>query len=435
LLGGDPLERVGDAVVKNKLFDRRGAPSPALLAWACMAFCSCVWATACSETPASAPAKPKQTSSSKAKPDASMGASGAGGSSAKARDAGTAGKGAGGADASAALDAGDSGLSPGHIVTDGGLDCSTVIAGELPSELSCTGLYADIVTKEIASGVQAFAPAHPLWSDGADKQRWIYLPEGMKIDSSMPDEWHFPVGTKLFKEFSWKGHRVETRMFWKAAEGRWLKTAYHWNADESMATRFAGGAVDVAGETYYIPAPKDCDQCHKGRDDRALGFEAVSLGLSGATGLTLAELVKQDLLTDPPAKTELTIGDDGTGKAAAALGWLHVNCGVSCHSANTNADAYKTDMFLRLSADTLDGRSPADFDTIKTTVGVATKTLRWVGHQRIAPGSVTNSFLYTLISKRDPANMKDQMPPIASRVVDTEGMALVEAWIRALPAP
>jgi hypothetical protein len=291
-----------------------------------------------------------------------------------------------------------------------------------------------VATKELAPGVQAYTPAHVLWSDGAEKERWIYLPQGTQIDNSDPDEWHFPVGTKLFKQFSHNGHRAETRLFWKAAEGRWLKTAYQWNADETAATRFAGGDVDVAGDTYYIPSPKECDQCHKGRDDRALGFEQVSLGLPEAQGLTLSELVRQGLLSQPPARTDLQIGDDGTGHAPAALGWLHVNCGVSCHSSNSNADAYKTNMFLRLSADQLDGRSSADFDSIRTTVGVATRTPRWLGHQRIAPGSPGDSFLYTLANMRNPANMKDQMPPIASRMVDSDDLALVATWIESMPS-
>ena len=53
----------------------------------------------------------------------------------------------------------------------------------------------------------------------------------------------------------------------------------------------------------------------------------------------------------------------------------------------------------------------------------------------VVPGDPDNSLLYQLISKRDPANPKDQMPPIASRVVDDDGIAAVEDWINSLPAP
>ena len=36
------------------------------------------------------------------------------------------------------------------------------------------------------------------------------------------DEWHFPVGTKVWKEFSRDGKRLETRLFWKTEPNGWL---------------------------------------------------------------------------------------------------------------------------------------------------------------------------------------------------------------------
>jgi len=400
----------------------RRPSQPRLLAR--VAACALTWLAACGGDGASSGTKPKSASSTKA------GAHDAG-STTKA-DAGTradAGKGTGGA---RAPDGGSSAATGVLPASDAGASCGVLT--DLPDDFACTGLYSDVASKELAPGIQAYTPAHVLWSDGADKERWILLPDGTQIDNTDPDEWHFPVGTKLWKQFSHKGHRVETRLFWKAGEGRWLKTAYHWNADETAATRFAGGDVDVAGDTYYIPQPKECEQCHKGRDDRALGFEQVSLGLPEAQGLTLAELVRQGLLTQPPASTDLAIGDDGTGKAAPALGWLHVNCGVSCHNQNSNSDAFKTGMFLRLPVAAADGSSTASVDSLSTTVNVATRTPRWLGHQRITPGSPENSFVYTLANTRNPGNMKDQMPPIASRVVDDADLALVSAWIEAMPS-
>jgi hypothetical protein len=329
---------------------------------------------------------------------------------------------------------GDGGRTPRDSgASAGGHDCVEV-PNQPPELLSCAGLYADIEAKDVEADVHEFAPAHELWSDGAEKQRWIHLPEGTQIDSSDPGDFRFPVGTKLFKEFSWNGHRVETRMFWKTGEGRWLKAAYHWNEDETAAVRFAGGEVDVAGETYYIPSAKECDQCHKGRADRALGFELISLGLSGASGLTLDELIERGLLSETPAQTELEIGDDGTGNAAAALGWLHVNCGVSCHNGNPAAEGYSSDLRLRLPADGVFGGSTAGVDALTTTVDIPAQTPRWSDRTRIVPGSPEDSLLYVLASTRDPAKPKDQMPPIASRRVHDDGLRLLEAWISSMPA-
>ena len=55
-----------------------------------------------------------------------------------------------------------------------------------PSNLVCTGLYANVETKEMAPGVHSYAPAVALWADHAEKQRWIFLPAGTKIDASKP---------------------------------------------------------------------------------------------------------------------------------------------------------------------------------------------------------------------------------------------------------
>ena len=367
-------------------------------------------------------------------PDASGpvagGSSGRGGSNSGGRGGGS-GASPAGSSGSAPVSGSDSGPpEPG----DEPQACPDVAPDTLPELLSCTGLYADIASKDVASRVVPFAPAVQLWSDGAAKERWIHLPEGTQIDSSAPDAWKFPIGTKLFKEFSHKGHRVETRLFWKIGEGRWVKTSYHWNADETEATRFAGGDVDVAGDKYYIPSAKECDQCHKGRDDRALGFEAGLMGLPGATGLTLAHLADQGLLSDPPAATALTIGDDGTGKAAAALGWLHVNCGVSCHNANPASEGYSSRLQLHLLAEQLDGAAVTGVAARTTTIGVDARTPRWLGKKRITPGSPEQSLVHELPSMRIPARPKDQMPPIASRVVDADGVRVLADWIRSMPS-
>jgi hypothetical protein len=352
---------------------------------------------------------------------------GAGGSKVRSMAGATAGR---AAPPSAGRSAGNVGVQTGP-----GPECNDMAAtDQVPNELSCTGLYADIAQKQLAPGMRFFAPALQLWSDGADKQRWIYLPEGTQIDTAVADAWGFPVGTKLFKEFSWQGHRVETRMFWKAEDDLWLKASYHWNEAETSATRFPGGEVDVAGHTYYIPSPKECDQCHKGRADRALGFELISLALPGAEGLTLSELITQGLLSAAPSDGQFAIGDDGTGHAAPALSWLHINCGVSCHNDNSSAEGYSSDLRLRLPSEAIEGGSSAGFDALQTTVGVGAHTPRLRGRIRIVPGSPQDSLLYNLASTRDLANPKNQMPPIASRVLDNDGLMLIEAWIRSMSA-
>lgn len=307
-------------------------------------------------------------------------------------------------------------------------------AGVPAPTLECAGLYSDFASKTVAPTMHPYAPAVPLWSDGAEKQRWIELPAGKKIDATDPNEWVFPVGTKVFKQFSYGGRRVETRLFEKVAPNQWVHATYAWN-DTETATRLSYGesVTTPDGGSWLIPSGQDCEACHFGRSDRILGFEAVNLGLPGASGYTLARLVQEGLVTPAPASTSLVVGDDGTGLDGPALSWLHVNCGVTCHNANEGSTAYGAGMRLRLDPRWLDGSPPtSSWDPIRTAVSVPCTSGSFAGQPRIAPGDPSASVLVQLISTRGGL----QMPPAPlSRLVDTPDVAAVKAWVAALPGP
>jgi hypothetical protein len=321
---------------------------------------------------------------------------------------------------------------------DGGPDAGA----QAPQTLKCTGLYDVWSTKQIASAVKEYAPAHPLWSDGAVKTRWVLLPAGQKIDTTDMDEWVFPVGTKFWKQFVVGGAKVETRYYAKIGATTWIRATYKWNATEDDAARLDTG--EWAGATdggdpgsYEIPSVGKCDTCHQGRTDKILGFDVVNLGLSGASGITLASLVNDGLLTAPPPATSLTIPEDTTGHAAPALGWLHTNCGITCHNSNPQSACYAKLMNLRLSYDEL---HPADGGAATVANLAAYQTTYDVGanlgaapNKRIAPGDSAHSAISYLIGRRDPTNFNGQMPPIDSHQVDVAHVAEVNAWIDALP--
>src|SRR5882672_4468441 len=109
--------------------------------------------------------------------------------------------------------------------------CSEPSPGRLsqePAKLSATGLFADLPSESLVEGVVAYRPQFELWSDGASKRRWIYLPPGTRIDSSDMDAWQFPEGTKFWKEFTRDGVRVETRLLHKVGPqaGDWVGVSY-----------------------------------------------------------------------------------------------------------------------------------------------------------------------------------------------------------------
>ncbi len=348
-------------------------------------------------------------------------------------------------DGDVSRDGGDASAGADVLPAEGGSDAACAGESVPPSTLACTGLYTDLASKTITPGVQPYTPAVVLWADNAEKMRWIQLPPGTQIDASNPNEWTFPIGTKVWKEFSKYGKRVETRLFQKIDSGPppyWVHATYAWNADESAAIASSGGDIvlDSDGGTYHIPTFGECESCHDGRTDHILGFEQVALGLQGAEGLTLSELVQKGLIAPVPAQTQLTIGDDGTGAAAAALGWLHINCGVACHNGNSNSTAYGAGMRLRLDPTLLDGRAvtASTFDSLETTLGVLATTPAWIQPTqwtRIVPGDATDSLLVQLISNRGSDNVVGgQMPPIASYIVDTDDVANVVNWIDKMPS-
>jgi hypothetical protein len=302
---------------------------------------------------------------------------------------------------------------------------------EPPASLACTGLYSSVADKLVSPEVREFAPADQLWTDGAEKRRWIWLPPGTVVDTSNPNEWSFPVGTKTWKEFTRDGKRVETRLFHKVeqdAAERWIWASYRWRDDQTQAD-FTWGGVDVptaTGTPHYIPNSEECLTCHKGRADRLLGFEAALLGLPGAQGMSLTSLAAEGRLSSPPIRTAYTIPDDGTGLAPPVISWLHVNCGISCHNENPNSKAAVSAQFLRIDARQLDSLAPVtEWNVLKTTLNQKAITA-YAGAVRIVPGAPERSLLLRLASSRGTV---DQMPALGTRVVDPVPLRMVRDWI------
>ena len=312
-----------------------------------------------------------------------------------------------------------------------GIDCTPV--DDHPVQLGCTGLYSDWTSRTIASDIQPFdpGPGLHLWADGAEKSRWIWLPPGTQIDTTNMDEWVFPVGTRFWKEFRLNGLRVETRLMIKRGDGSWFRTTYAWSQDQSSAPELTTGATNVFGTTYEIPAQDRCRLCHQGRVDNALGFEVVGLSAASATGLTMAALVANGLVTEAPQSPVVIPGDPTD---AAALGWLHANCGTACHNGSPGALAGFTGLQMRLNVAQLGSVQATDTFTTAYNVPSGFQPFDGAGFLRITPGSSATSSIPYRDGTRDATDdLRVQMPPFETHVVDATGVALVRAWIDAMP--
>jgi hypothetical protein len=341
----------------------------------------------------------------------------------------------------------------------------------IPAALACTGLYSDWESLTLAPDVRPYQPGVTMWADGATSLRWIWLPPGSRIVATDPNNWVFPVGTKIWQELSLFGTRIETRFLWKeAAQGGWFRTTFAWASNLSAAPALTVGMPNARGLPYEIPAVSACEKCHSGASDFVLGFEEIGLAMPQSSGLNLRALEQMGLLMNPPAVAPVIPGDP---TASGALAFLHANCGTSCHNRNNDAQAGQVGMFLKLTVDATGALPPTaqQTDTWLTSykvpslftpggyvvdagapVGAAADAGDSGGESesgsptvnvtpappvdgrgaflRLAPGDVAHSMIAWRTGRRDGTT---QMPPIATHVVDLRDMNLLDAWVAALP--
>jgi hypothetical protein len=286
--------------------------------------------------------------------------------------------------------------------------------GKLPERLSLTGLYAPETSDVLAGDVWSFRPRFELWSDGASKRRFIRLPPGARIDTSDMDSWQLPVDTKLWKEFTRDGIRVETRLL-QRLPGGWIGLAYLWQKDGSDAIAAPYGAIDALGTPHNVPASNECDGCHGGRSSHVLGFSAVQLAQPPeADSLSLDELVRRELLSHAPDVPPHVPGNE---TEQAALGYLHANCS-HCHNASrpsrAGARCFDPENDLDFSLRANEGTAASETSAYRTTTDA------------VEPGRPDDSSLIELVSQR---SRFKQMPPLATEVVDTTAVALLRRWI------
>lgn len=304
-----------------------------------------------------------------------------------------------------------------------------------PRFLSETGLFVRGSTDTIVPGILSFTPQYPLWSDGTSKRRWISLPPGSRIDASRPDAWEFPVGTRLWKEFSY-GRRVETRMIERLRDGSWRFAVYVWSEDgrnAELAPSAGIRALPVDGAPrgrYIVPAEADCRACHEGAAVPVLGFSALQLSPdrdplaphaeTPAPGdMDLPTLVARGLLRNLPRSLidqPPRIPADSAVERAA-LGYLHANCG-HCHSDPRETDAgVPLDLVLAQSV-----ARPQGAASLRASLFGAPSRYQSAGAHAAERAQV----LTMRMRSRD---RRVQMPPLGTQVPDLIGLSLIERWI------
>ncbi len=297
--------------------------------------------------------------------------------------------------------------------------------GPFPTRLSATGCVDPKDATKPAAGLIPYGVNAPLWSDSADKERFLAVPDGTTVTVGSDGVLEPPPGSVAVKSFLLEGRRVETRLFMRHPDGSWAGYTYEWNAEGTDAVLLDAGKVkQVAGRTWTFPSRADCMQCHNATAGHVLGLEVAQLngdfvypGDRRANQLRTLEHIGVLMLPGAPdTLPRLSTYDGETSPEARARAYLHANCAM-CHRPSGL------------------GRGTADlrFTTPLAQAGICDMPpelgdLGVPGAKLVAPGHPESS----LVSLRMHARDTFQMPPLATREVDTAGTALVDAWIASL---
>jgi uncharacterized repeat protein (TIGR03806 family) len=316
-------------------------------------------------------------------------------------------------------------------------------------KLSQYALFAgDPAALRPAEGVIPYDLNSPLFSDYAEKYRFIKLPPGAHATYRASDVFEFPVDTVIAKTFVYprdvrdpsKGRRlIETRILKHEPDG-WVGLPYVWNGDQTEATLdVAGDTIDVSwihndgrprSSNYIIPNVNQCKGCHKaGETMKPIGPKARHLNRDFAYAQgkenQLAYWTRRGALVGAPPPAEaprLAAWDDPKSGTLdeRARAWLEINC-AHCH--NPEGPARNSGLDLLASQ-----HNPTAFGVSKPPVaaGIGSGGRDY----DIVPGQPDRSILAYRIASTHPGVM---MPELGKRLVHEEGVALVRQWIAAMP--
>lgn len=312
-----------------------------------------------------------------------------------------------------------------------------------PAQLSAFGFFDDAAAQRPAAGVVAFAPATPLFSDFAEKYRFVYLPEGTSAAYDPVEVFRFPVGAALIKTFAFPAdlrrpdenvRLIETRVLLKQDDG-WHAWAYRWNDEQTDATlNIVGDKVPVSlvspdggalSFTYSVPNKNQCKGCHEVAGAIVpIGPKARNLNAPlGDIANQLAHWSELGLLTggpDPAQADRIPDWLDDTAPIEArARAWLDINC-AHCH--RRDGPASNSGLYL-----TWNERDRVALGIGKRPVAAG----KGAGDRLfdIKPGDPDGSILIYRAESVEPGVM---MPELGRTQSDPRALALLREWVRSL---
>ena len=300
--------------------------------------------------------------------------------------------------------------------------------GQIPTLLSGWGCFQAADTKAFSSSVIPYDINALLWTDNANKGRFMAIPDGTTIDVDSQGRFDFPVGSVVGKHFYLSnGQLIETRLLLHHQQpAGWKGYSYEWNDAETDATLLTNFKdKDFNGQIWHYPSSAECDACHTTVAGFTLGPEIGQLNRSfvypSLTANQLITLESIGVLTNPLNDAEKStafyaIDDTAYSVERRSRSYLHSNC-AGCHQP-LGPGGGNIDLRMAISlADTgICNEAP-----LGDTLGLSTPVI-------LAPGDPDSSILVLRMEDLG----QHRMPPLGTAEVDTQAMSVIRSWISGL---
>jgi uncharacterized repeat protein (TIGR03806 family) len=315
-----------------------------------------------------------------------------------------------------------------------------------PRLLSATGAFRDVAQLEPATGLVPYDLQAPLWSDGADKHRWISVPAlgSVVVSDQMP--WRVAEGTVLVKHFEMAlderqpevHRRLETRLLVAAQGGSFYGVTYKWNNEGTDAEIVLEAEteqlsmVDAEGaereQPYFYPGPSDCLSCHTSSAGYVLGLRtrqlnreldygnghpAINQLLAWSGWGFLDRAIGDAEATAAPRLAN--VADESEGLERRVRSYWDSNCSM-CHAGQTGSVKGWDARFFTPPSEQGLSQPP---QMIGPDVPAAL----------IDPGDPEHSYIYQRSATVDKVQ---RMPPIGRNRVDAKYIDVLARWIDSL---
>ena len=304
----------------------------------------------------------------------------------------------------------------------------------------------DLKDQAPSYGVLPYKPISELFTDYAQKKRFVWLPNSLKATyDGDGNVLNLPVGSALIKNFYYNNVQpnnttriIETRLMIRQNEG-WIFAEYVWNDEQTEAFLTISGSETVVSWrdendvirniNYRIPsAMVDCKRCHG-----LLSGEVTPIGIkpqnlnsnfsyANGTKNQLNMLIQFGYLEDNLPNSIATVVDyKDTSKALdlRVRSYFDINC-AHCHKDDGEADHFglRYDFNLTTDIENMGVGMPAEH----TLTGYVGKI--------VYRNNVAQSILhYRVNTETDNFYM---MSPLGRTIRDSEGVQLIEDWINSL---